>query len=83
LVWGAGALASFLATGAVRQVQPEPAVTTALSQGAVLIALLWGVLVWHEFAGATQRVKTLLWGMLVLFLAGVALIALASVFVPA
>jgi glucose uptake protein len=58
-------------------------VTTALSQGAVLIALLWGVLVWHEFAGATQRVKTLLWGMLVLFLAGVALIALASVFVPA
>jgi glucose uptake protein len=81
LVWGAGAIASFLA-GAARRVQPEPAVTTALSQGAVLIALLWGVLAWHEFAGATLRVKTLLWGMLVLFVAGVALISLASVYVP-
>ena len=49
----------------------------ALGQGATMVSALWGLLVWHEFKGATHRVRLLLVVMLVLFLSGLGMISIA------
>jgi glucose uptake protein len=53
-----------------------------LSQGAPLVAALWGLLVWKEFRDGDFRVKSMAVLMLVLFAAGLAMLALAQVHVP-
>jgi glucose uptake protein len=58
-------------------VQVGPAVSYALGQGATLISVLWGLLVWKEFRGATPRVKGLLAAMILLFIAGLSMVATA------
>jgi len=58
-------------------VQVGPAISYALGQGATLVSALWGLLVWHEFKGANHRVRMLLVGMIVLFVAGLAMISIA------
>jgi glucose uptake protein len=42
-----------------------------------MVSALWCLLVWHEFKGASQRVKLLLVVMLVLFLSGLGMISIA------
>jgi glucose uptake protein len=61
-------------------VQVGPAISYAIGQGATLISALWGLLVWKEFAGANSRVKALLAVMLLLFVAGLALLSLAPIY---
>lgn len=80
LIWGAGTIANFVAASAPPEIQVGPAVSYALGQGGTMIAALWGVLVWKEFAGADFKVKTLLAFMFVLFLAGLALISSAPLY---
>ncbi len=70
-----GAICSFIA--ATGSVQVGPAISYGLSQGAPLVAALWGLLAWKEFKGANQRVKLLMVVMLVLFAVGVGMIAVA------
>lgn len=77
IVWMAGGLANFLASSTPPKVQVGPAVSYALGQGATMVSALWGLLVWHEFRGASQRVKLLLVVMIVLFLSGLGMIAIA------
>jgi glucose uptake protein len=45
-----------------------------------MVSALWGLLVWKEFAGADSRIKLLLVLMFVLFLCGLALVAIAPLF---
>jgi glucose uptake protein len=68
-IWAIGISASFIAVGAA-----GPAVSYALSNAAPVVAILWGVLVWKEFAGATRKVNIQLTGMFLCFLAGLVLI---------
>lgn len=77
LIWMAGGLANFIASSAPQKVQVGPAVSYALGQGSTMVSALWGLLVWHEFKGASQRVKLLLVVMLVLFLSGLGMISIA------
>jgi glucose uptake protein len=57
-----------------------PAVSYSIGQGATMISACWGVFVWHEFAGATARSRMFLGWMFVLFLSGLAAVAVAPLF---
>ena len=68
-IWSIGITASFIAVGAA-----GPAVSYALSNAAPVVAILWGVLVWKEFAAAPRGVGRLLATMFICYLVGLALI---------
>jgi glucose uptake protein len=68
-IWSVGLSCSFIAVGAA-----GPAVSYALSNAAPVAAILWGVLVWKEFAHAPRGTGRLLGLMFICFLAGLALI---------
>ena len=72
-IWGLGTLLSFVSGGAA-----GPAISYALGQGATLVSALWGILVWREFKGAPKKAGVLNFAMIVLFLAGIALIIAAG-----
>jgi glucose uptake protein len=80
LIWCTGAISNFAASAAPAHVNVGPAVSYAMGQGATLVSALWGLLVWKEFAGAKPRVKQLLVVMLVLFGAGLTLVAIAPLY---
>jgi glucose uptake protein len=78
VVWCAGGVASAVAFSTPLSLQVGSAVNYALGQtAAMVIAALWGLLVWHESSGATYRVKMTLAATLVLFLVGVGLMAIS------
>jgi glucose uptake protein len=72
LIWGLGMLLSILASGPAGF-----AISYGLGQGATMVAALWGVFVWKEFAGSPRGTNTLLGLMFLSFLGGLALIILA------
>lgn len=76
-VWCTGAILNFVAS---RAHIVGPAVSYSIGQGATMISAAWGVLIWHEFATAPRRSKTLLAWMFVLFISGLSAVALAPVF---
>jgi glucose uptake protein len=75
-IWGLGTVFNFTAaaTGIV-----GPATSFALGNGAVMVSVIWGLLLWGEFRGASPYVKRLLTLMFVLFFAGLSSIALSPV----
>ena len=81
-VWCTGAIAALVASSAPEQLQGGPATRGLLGQGAPLIAALWGLLVWKEYRGGDMRVKTLLTLMIFLLACGLALVALAPLYLP-
>jgi glucose uptake protein len=76
LLWGLGTIANFVAS-AVPMI--GPATSFSLGEGNTMISALWGVFVWHEFRGATGRVKLLLALMFAAFLLGLTSIALSPI----
>ncbi|MDR3791930.1 MAG: AcrB/AcrD/AcrF family protein [Terracidiphilus sp.] len=68
-IWSLGLSTSFIAVGAA-----GPAVSYALSNAAPVVAILWGVLVWKEFAAAPRSTGKLLGAMFLCYLAGLVLI---------
>lgn len=76
-IWCTGAIMNFVASQAH---VVGPAVSYSIGQGATMISASWGVFVWHEFAKAPQRSKTLLAWMFVFFLCGLTAVALAPIF---
>jgi glucose uptake protein len=81
IIWMAGGLANFIASSTPQKAQVGPAVSYALGQGATMVSALWGLLVWHEFKGASHRVQLLLVVMMVLFLSGLGMISIAPLHV--
>ncbi len=81
IVWCTGAIANFAAASTPKTVQVGPAISYAIGQGATMISALWGLLVWHEFAGAVPRVRLLLALMLIFFVGGLALLSVAPLYV--
>lgn len=77
IIWCSGAIANFVAASAPPNVNAGPAVSYALGQGATMISVLWGLLVWKEFAGAGSRVKLLLGIMMALFVSGLGMVSIA------
>jgi glucose uptake protein len=75
-----GATAGFVGATTPASVKIGPALGyTALHAGAV-IAALWGLLAWHEFKGANERIRLLLAVMLVLYLAGLGMVSIAPLY---
>ena len=72
-IWAMGTLLSFVTAGTA-----GAAIAYALGQGATLVSALWGILVWREFKGAPKKAGVLNFAMIVLFLAGIALIIAAG-----
>lgn len=73
LIWGIGNSFNLIAAG-----KAGPAVSYGLGQGATLVAALWGVFIWKEFANAPKGTNVLLAAMFVLFLAGLWLLVMAG-----
>lgn len=72
LIWGIGMGALLLAS------QPAgSAISFGLSQGATIVAVLCGLFIWQEFAGAPPVTHRWLWLMGVCYVAGIALIVVA------
>jgi glucose uptake protein len=73
-IWGVGAISSFVAAHAAIV---GPATSYAMGQGATMISAAWGVFVWREFADAPSKAKRLLAPMFILFILGLAAVAVA------
>ncbi|HEV2201539.1 MAG TPA: hypothetical protein VGR73_17095 [Bryobacteraceae bacterium] len=80
ILLAASAVAANAVIGSPAAVLIGPAVVRGLEQGAPLVAMLWGLLVWNEFSNAGDRVKTFLWGGFLLYAVGVAMMALAPLY---
>lgn len=72
-IWALGTLFSYIAAG-----EAGAATSYALGQGAPMIAALWGILVWKEFAGSNQVVTGLLILMFVFFILGLTFIVMSG-----
>lgn len=71
-IWCLGMSFSIIASG-----KAGPAISYGLGQGATIVAALWGIYIWKEFDQAPKGVNTILSLMLILYIAGLALIIMA------
>jgi glucose uptake protein len=72
-IWGLGTVFNFVAASFT-----GVAISYAIGQSAPMVAALWGVFVWKEFAGAPGKAKTYLALMFLFYLFAVLLVARAS-----
>ena len=72
LIWNLGMSFSIIASG-----QAGFAISYGLGQGATMVAALWGVFIWKEFAGASKGTGKLLAAMFVCYVVGLTLIVYA------
>ena len=77
VIWGLGLVSSLVAASAAIV---GPAVSYAVGQGATMVSAVWGVFIWKEFAGAPLPARRLILPMFALFIAGLAIIALAPLY---
>lgn len=73
IIWGLGMSFSILASS-----QAGYAISYGLGQGATMIAVIWGVFIWKEFAFANRNTKNLLLAMFVFYIIGIMTIILAN-----
>jgi glucose uptake protein len=72
-IWCVGMSLSIIASG-----KAGPAVSYGLGQGATVVAAIWGIYVWKEFARAPPGTKPLLNIMLCFYITGLAMIILSK-----
>ncbi|MBL0155220.1 MAG: multidrug DMT transporter permease [Chitinophagaceae bacterium] len=73
LIWCIGMSFNILASG-----KASPAISYGLGQGATVVAAIWGIYIWKEFAMAPKGTKPLLNLMLLLYIAGLTLLILSK-----
>jgi glucose uptake protein len=71
-IWGVGMVFNLVAANKV-----GVPISYAIGQASPMIAALWGVLVWHEFRGASGKAKAYLGGMFACYILALVLIASA------
>jgi glucose uptake protein len=79
IVWAVGGISNFAAATTPESIQVGPAISLAMGQCATLISVLWGLFVWKEFKGASKSVGWTLALMMLFFVGGLALLALAPI----
>jgi glucose uptake protein len=72
-IWGTGTVFNMVAASLT-----GVAISYAIGQSAPMVAALWGVFVWKEFAGAGSRAKMYLAGMFVFYALAILFIAKAN-----
>lgn len=75
VVWALGFLASLLAQSVPAVVAPAESDLILWTQGAVLLAFIWGLLAWKEFQGSTSRGKFSISLAALLFVSGLFVLA--------
>lgn len=78
ILWALGAGANRAAAAAQEAAKVGPQLSYVLGQGAAVLALLWGLLIWKEFAEAEGGTTRLMMIVLLLFAAGAAMAGLAA-----
>ena len=73
MIWHVGMSFNIIASG-----KAGAAISYGLGQGATIIAAIWGIFIWKEFKSATPKTNRNLYGMLLLYLAGIVLIIFAN-----
>jgi len=73
IIWMAGMVISFMAIP-----KAGPTISYALTNGAPVVAMFWGVFVWKEFKGAPKGTNGLLAAMFSLFVIGLVLITMSK-----
>ena len=71
-IWGIGTVFNFVAAGFT-----GVAISYAIGQSAPMVAALWGVFVWREFAGAGGKAKTYLALMFIFYIIALVLVSQA------
>jgi glucose uptake protein len=79
-VWCTALVAAFAASAAPQPLHPPPAIGYLLAQGYPIVAALWGMLVWRELSAGDKRVRGMALVMLVLFTAGLTLMAISPLY---
>jgi glucose uptake protein len=69
IIWCIGMSLNIIASG-----KTSPAIAYGLGQGATVVAAIWGIFIWKEFAGADKPTKNLINIMLGLYIIGLTLI---------
>ena len=72
-IWGVGTVFNLVAANFT-----GVAISYAIGQSAPMIAALWGVFIWKEFAGAPGKAKLYLVGMFAFYCLAIALVAKAN-----
>lgn len=72
-IWSIGMSLSIIASG-----KAGPAISYGLGQGATVVAALWGIYIWKEFDKAPKGTKPLLNLMLLLYIAGLAMLIISK-----
>ena len=72
-IWGTGMVFNLVAASFT-----GVAISYAIGQSAPMVAALWGVFAWKEFAGASSRAKLYLVGMFVFYCFAILLVAKAN-----
>jgi glucose uptake protein len=73
IIWMSGMVISFMAVP-----KAGPTISYALTNGAPVVAMFWGVFVWKEFKSAPKSTNILLTAMFSLFIIGLVLITLSK-----
>ena len=81
VIWCTGVLAAMIVASVPEQIQGGAVLRYMLRQAWPLVAALWGMLVFREFKGSDMAVKILGVLMMVLYLCGLGMIALAPIYV--
>jgi glucose uptake protein len=79
ILGGAAVLSYMLARGAPANAQAGPVLSHLLSFGAPVVAAIWGMFVWREFAGAFFRVSVVFVVSVILLVASLGMVAVAMI----
>jgi glucose uptake protein len=80
VIFAAGTTAALAGRAAPAGANLGPALNSALPQAMVVIAVLWGLLVWREFGRTELKLKLAVVLMLVCYICGLALLSVAPLF---
>lgn len=73
VIWGTGMVFNLIAASFT-----GVAISYAIGQSAPMVAALWGIFAWKEFAGANSRAKTYLVFMFIFYCVAILLVARAN-----
>jgi glucose uptake protein len=79
-IWCLGMDALLISSSAPTQAHLPPAINSLLANGFPVLAALWGLFAWKEFRDGDARVKVSGVVMLILFAGGLALVAIAPLY---
>jgi glucose uptake protein len=82
IVWYVGALATFVVTRAEGPARIEQSWTYLLTDGGIVLATVWGLLLWKELSGSDSKVNYRIVLMLVFMMLGLGLLSAAPAFAP-